>query len=76
MTEKNQQEKMAAERQVELFTHAFEKAKDNGGVWLETKAVRLPDSTRSICRYHPSMPSFGYARRPAQLQDQPVHPFL
>ena len=25
--------------------------------WI-TKAVRLPDSTRSICRYHPSMPSY------------------
>jgi len=29
MTEKNQQEKMAAERQVELFTKAFGKAKED-----------------------------------------------
>ena len=42
MTEKNQQEKMAAERQVELFTHAFEKAKDNGGVWLDNKGRKAP----------------------------------
>ena len=42
MTEKNQQEKMAAERQVELFTHAFEKAKDIGGVWLDNKGRKAP----------------------------------
>ena len=42
MTEKNQQEKMAAARQVELFTRAFEKAKDNGGVWLDNKGRKAP----------------------------------
>ena len=42
MTEKNQQEKMAAARQVELFTRAFEKAKDNGGVWLDNKSRKAP----------------------------------
>lgn len=42
MTEKNQQEKMAAARQVELFTRAFEKAVDNGGVWLDNKGRRAP----------------------------------
>ena len=42
MTEKNQQEKMAAERQVELFTRAFDKAKDNGGVWLDNKGRKAP----------------------------------
>ena len=46
MTEKNQQEKMAAERQVELFTHAFEKAKDNGGVWLDNKGRKAPQPVR------------------------------
>lgn len=42
MTEKNQQEKMAAARQVELFTRALEKAKDNGGVWLDNKGRKAP----------------------------------
>ena len=42
MTEKNQQEKMAAARQVELFTRAFEKAKDKGGVWLDNKGRKAP----------------------------------
>lgn len=42
MTEKNQQEKMAAARQVELFTRAFEKAKDNEGVWLDNKGRKAP----------------------------------
>lgn len=42
MTEKNQQEKMAAARQVELFTRAFEKAIDNGGVWLDNKGRKAP----------------------------------
>lgn len=57
MTEKNQQEKMAAERQVELFTKAFGKAKEDNGIWLDNNGRRLLDSTRSICRYQPSMPS-------------------
>ena len=43
MTEKNQQETMAASRQVELFTHAFEKAKDNGGVWLDNNGRKAPE---------------------------------
>lgn len=42
MTEKNQQEKMAAAHQVELFTRAFDKAKDNGGVWLDNKGRKAP----------------------------------
>ena len=42
MTEKNQQEKMAAARQVELFTRAFEKAMDKGGVWLDNKGRKAP----------------------------------
>lgn len=42
MTEKNQQEKMAAARQVELFTRAFEKAISNGGVWLDNKGRKAP----------------------------------
>ncbi len=42
MTDKNQQEKMAAERQVELFTNAFEKAKTNGGVWLDNDGRKAP----------------------------------
>lgn len=35
MEEKNQQEKMAIVRQVELFENAFNKAKENGGMWLD-----------------------------------------
>ena len=42
MTEKNQQEKMAAERQVELFTKAFEKAKENNGIWLANDGRKAP----------------------------------
>lgn len=57
MTEKNQQEKMAAERQVELFTKAFGKAKEKMAFGWTTTAARLLDSIRSICRYQPSMPS-------------------
>lgn len=42
MTEKNQQEKMAAERQVELFTNAFKKAKENNGIWLTNDGRKAP----------------------------------
>ena len=42
MTEKNQQEKSAAERQAELFSNAFDKAKENGGVWLDTDGRKRP----------------------------------
>ena len=42
MTEKNQQEKTAAERQVELLSNAFDRAKENGGVWLNADAKKAP----------------------------------
>ena len=42
MTEKNQQEKMAAERQVELFTKAFGKAKEDNGFWLDNNGRKAP----------------------------------
>jgi len=42
MTEKNQQEKMAAERQVELLSSALDKAAENGGVWLNSKGKTAP----------------------------------
>ena len=42
MTEKNQQEKNAAERQVELLTNAFDKAQENGGVWLNKDSKQAP----------------------------------
>lgn len=42
MTEKNQQEKNAAERQVELLTNAFDKAQENGGVWLNKDGKQAP----------------------------------
>ena len=42
MTEKNQQEKNAAERQVELLTNAFDKAQENGGVWLNKDSKQTP----------------------------------
>lgn len=42
MTEKNQQEKNAAQRQVDLLTNAFEMAKENGGVWLNKDSKQAP----------------------------------
>ena len=42
MTEKNEQEKMAAERQVELLSSALDKAVENGGVWLNPKGKTAP----------------------------------
>lgn len=42
MTEKNQQEKNAAERQVELLSNAFDKAQENGGVWLNKDGKQAP----------------------------------
>ena len=42
MTEKNEQEKMAAERQVELLSSALDKAVENGGVWLNAKGKTAP----------------------------------
>jgi antirestriction protein ArdC len=42
MEEKNQQEKMAAARQVELFENAFNKAKENGGIWLDNDGRKAP----------------------------------
>ena len=42
MTEKNQQEKNAAERQVELLVNAFDKAQENGGVWLNKDGKKVP----------------------------------
>lgn len=32
---------MAVARQVELFENAFNKAKENGGIWLEMMVVKL-----------------------------------
>lgn len=42
MTEKTQQEKAAMGRQIALFEKAFEKAKSNGGIWLETDGKSAP----------------------------------
>ena len=42
MEEKNQQEKMAIVRQVELFENAFNKAKENGGMWLANDGRKAP----------------------------------
>ena len=42
MTEKNQQEKNAAERQVGLLVNAFDKAQENGGVWLNKDGKKAP----------------------------------
>lgn len=42
MTEKNQQEKNAAQRQVDLLTNAFEMAKENSGVWLNKDSKQAP----------------------------------
>ena len=53
MTEKNQQEKMAAERQVELFTKAFEKAKENNGIWLAN------DGRKALYQKHLQVSAFN-----------------
>ena len=42
MTEKTPQEKAAMERQTALFEQAFEKAKQNGGVWLNADGKKAP----------------------------------
>ena len=42
MTEKNTQEKMAAERQVELLSTALDRGVENGGVWLNSKGKTAP----------------------------------
>ena len=42
MTEKNQQEKNAAERQVALLVNAFDKAQENDGVWLNKDGKKAP----------------------------------
>ena len=42
MEEKNQQEKMAIVRQVELFENAFNKAKENDGMWLDNDGRKAP----------------------------------
>ena len=42
MTEKNQQEKNAAERQAALLANAFDKAQENGGVWLNRDSKQAP----------------------------------
>ncbi len=42
MTEKNQQDKSAAERQVALLVNAFDKAQENGGVWLNKDGKKAP----------------------------------
>lgn len=42
MTEKTLQEKAAMGRQIALFEKAFEKAKSNGGIWLETDGKSAP----------------------------------
>lgn len=42
MTEKNQQEKNAAERQADLLINAFDKAQDNGGIWLNKDGKNVP----------------------------------
>jgi hypothetical protein len=57
MTEKNQQEKNAAERQVELLTNAFDKAQENGGVWLNKDGKQAPKFYRKVWLSHHFMPS-------------------
>lgn len=42
MTEKNQHEQNAADRQVELLINALESAKQNGGVWLNPTSKTKP----------------------------------
>ena len=42
MTEKTLQEKAATGRQIALFEKAFEKARSNGGIWLETDGKSAP----------------------------------
>ena len=56
MTEKNQQEKNAAQRQVDLLTNAFEMAKENGGVWLNKDSKQAPKFYRKAWLSLRSMP--------------------
>ena len=56
MQEKNPQEKAAAEKQAELLINAMERAKENGGVWLNPseKTARVhtlqrSQETRRVC---------------------------
>ena len=42
MTEKTQQEKNAAERQVALLSDALESARTHDGIWLNTKGKAAP----------------------------------
>lgn len=42
MQEKNPQEKAAAEKQAELLINAMERAKENGGVWLNPSEKTAP----------------------------------
>lgn len=77
MTEKNQQEKMAAERQVELFTKAFGKAKEDNGIWLGQQRSQgswtLPEAFAGIslqCHH------LRNARRSKRLQNQPIYAFF
>ena len=42
MQEKNPQEKAAAEKQAELLINAMERAKENGGVWLNSSEKTAP----------------------------------
>ena len=73
MEEKNQQEKMAIVRQVELFENAFNKAKENGGMWLDNdgrKAPKLYLKPLQIC-YH-----IGNAQRPEWIQNKSIYAFF
>ena len=49
---------MAVARQVELFENAFNKAKENGGIWLENDGRKAPRLYLKPCRFLPSMPSY------------------
>lgn len=42
MTDKTPQEKTASERQAELLSTALEKAKENGGIWLNLTGKKAP----------------------------------
>mgnify|MGYP006879982711 CR=1 FL=1 len=76
MTEKNQQEKMAAERQVELFTKAFGKAKEDkwhlAGQQRSQGSWTLPEAFAGI-----SLQCHHLGMHAAQngLQDQPIYAF-
>ena len=61
MKEKSPQEEKAAVRQVQLINEALNKAKDNGGVWLNKTGMTAP-------RIYPKGPAVRSEEHTSELQ--------